>query len=263
MRMDPVEQQHVGFEQAYGESDLSKWEWHSTPDRATRFEVDRLLDRGVDRLLEVVGQPPEQLSALVTCGGVGGEATHLRRRGFINVVNSDFSAAALQISRAREPEIETAELNAEALDLADDSYDIVVERFGLHHLGRPVLGLTEMLRVARKAVLFAEPHAGLIARLLGQEFEQESPGSKNYVFRWDEELLEQATRSYLLEMPLHIEVVRLAHHRIVWQKLYKLTGGRTDLMYPMLRGFYGALTPINPMGNLMVGLVVKNPTTSN
>lgn len=257
--VDPVEQQHAGYEQHYGDSDLSKWEWHSTPDKATRFEIDRLIDRGIDRLLDVVDQPAEELSTLITCGGVGGEASHLRRRGFVDIVNSDFSSSALRISELREPDVPTRELNAEALDLPDGSFDIVVERFGLHHLGRPVLGLTEMLRVARKAVMFAEPHSGVLARLLGQEFEEEAPGSKNYVFRWNEDILEQATRSYLLEMPLHIEVVRLAHHRIVWQKLEKLTGGRTDVMYPMLRAFYGALTPMNRMGNLMVGIVVKHP----
>ncbi len=257
--LDPVEQQHIGFERAYGSSDLSKWEWHSTADRATRFQTDRLIDRGIDRLLDVIDEPPSELSALVTCGGVGGEATHLRRRGFVDVTNSDFSAAALGISRAREPDVPTLELNAEALDVPDGSYDVVVERFGLHHLGRPVLGLTEMLRVARKGVLIVEPHTGLLTRTLGQEFEQEAPGSKNYVFRWDAQMLRQSTRSYLLEMPVHIEVVRLVHHHAVWQVLHRATGGRTKLMYPLLRGLYTATRPLDPMGNLMCGIVVKHP----
>ena len=75
--------------------------------------------------------------------------------------------AALDVCKARDPRLDTRQMDAEALDVPDNSYDIVLVQDGLHELRRPVLGLTEMLRVARRAVIVIEPHTGVVAGLLG------------------------------------------------------------------------------------------------
>jgi ubiquinone/menaquinone biosynthesis C-methylase UbiE len=48
--------------------------------------------------------------------------------------------------------------NAEALSLPDASFDYVFCKEALHHLPRPWLGLYEMTRVARRAVVLIEPN---------------------------------------------------------------------------------------------------------
>lgn len=53
---------------------------------------------------------------------------------------------------------EYLELNAENLDLPDQSFDFVLMKEALHHLQRPYLGIYEMLRVAKKGLILLEPH---------------------------------------------------------------------------------------------------------
>lgn len=253
------ELQHRAFEERFGESSISDWDWYAVDDPATRLQTDRCLDRALDRLLQVTKSEPQDWRVLIVCGGVGGEASQLLARGFVDVTNSDFSGSALDVARQREPSVTSLELNAEALDLADDSFDLVIERAGLHHLPRPVLGFNEMLRVARKAVIVVEPNTGLITRLFGQEFEEEH-GEINYVFRWSTELIEQSTKSWLLDRPVLVENLRTLHHHRVWLWAQKICRGNTKRMYPLIRGFYwfaGAL--LDRIGNTFVGLVVLDP----
>ncbi len=252
------ELQHRAFEQRYGQSSDDDWSWYGDPDPATRLQTDRLLDRGVDRLLELTDSTPADWSVLVVCGGVGGEATYLRNRGFTRITNSDFSSEAVEIARRREPSIESIVLNAEALDVGDGCYDLVLVRAGLHHLPRPVLGLNEMVRAAGKAVLAIEPNEGLVAKLLGQEFEVEE-GETNYVFRWTAELLEQVVKSQILEAPVHIENLRTMHHHMVWPIAEKLCRGNPRLMHAFIENVYKVASRFDRIGNQFVGLVVKDP----
>jgi ubiquinone/menaquinone biosynthesis C-methylase UbiE len=85
----------------------------------------------------------------IVWGGVGGESTFFANQGFTSVTNSDFSTNALTLCSRFDARLKTLELNAEHLDLPDDSHDLVVVQAGLHHPSRPVLGYTEMLRVSR------------------------------------------------------------------------------------------------------------------
>jgi hypothetical protein len=63
----------------------------------------------------------------------------------------------------------------------------------LHHLPRPVTGFTEMLRVAKKAVIVIEPYDSLIGNLLGTEWEEQGTAI-NYVYRWDKNSFTQAKK---------------------------------------------------------------------
>lgn len=256
------------YEYQYSRSNERDWAFHDTSDPVMRYLRDRRLGIAVDALHTAIGLPPEQWTTLVVCGGVGGEGTYLANRGCRSVVVSDFSAHALEICERRDPRLRTLQLNAEALDVADNSYDVVLVQDGLHELRRPVLGLTEMMRVARRAVAVIEPHDGMVARLLGTVWERhegkDAAGSvgENYVFRWNAQFLTNVARSYLLREATAVKVIRFWDHNVTIGRIANLVGGGR-LGLATAQATYGLLdTTLWWIGNAMVGIVVKNPTLS-
>jgi ubiquinone/menaquinone biosynthesis C-methylase UbiE len=237
-------------------SNRDDWSFHVTSDPLTRFLRDRRL-RTALHMLRVRGLlHPERQSVLVVCGGVGGEGVFLSRWGFTDVTVSDLSEEALEVCRSLEPKIRTMPLNAENMaEIPDASYDLVLVQDGLHHLPRPVLGFTEMLRVARKAVIVIEPHEGLVGRLIGTEWERQGE-FVNYVFRWNRSLLNQATRSYLLCPQAVVLLRRLWDHNLAVGK----AAGRFPQRWRLAaaKAVYQALRPVNRLGNMMVAVVVKS-----
>ena len=235
-----------------------EWAFHDTKDPLTRYVRDRRLGRAMTMLDEVLGLEPAATSALVVCGGVGGEGTYLANGGFRRVTVSDISPNALAVCRKRDSRLSVEVADAECLPMADRSYDVVLVQDGLHHLPRPVLGFTEMLRVSRRAVVVIEPHSSLVGRLLGQTWE-EHEGRKNYVFRWDAQLVRQAANAYLAQPECRVRVARLWDHNLHLFNLgEKLGGGRRGRNVARLA--YAALTPVNCLGNQLVGVVTLPPT---
>ncbi len=51
--------------------------------------------------------------------------------------------------------------NAESLDFAKNSFDVVFCKEALHHMPRPLIAVYEMIRVSRKAVIILEPNDSL------------------------------------------------------------------------------------------------------
>jgi glycosyltransferase involved in cell wall biosynthesis/SAM-dependent methyltransferase len=128
-------------------------------------------------------------TVLVICCGSGMEAEMVARTGR-RVVALDISPAA--VARARERtarfgfRLDLVVGDAENLPFADGSFDYVFVHDGLHHLSNPYRGVREMLRVARRAAVIAEPaDAGLthISMRLGISGVYEDAG--NYVYRLD------------------------------------------------------------------------------
>jgi ubiquinone/menaquinone biosynthesis C-methylase UbiE len=249
--------QHTAFENAY--ADPSRWAFHDTDDPLIRYLRDRRIRIGVEHVMRVVRSSPATWDALVVCGGVGGEGTLLANLGFASVTVSDYSENALAVCRRRDPRLQTRPMNAEQMDLPDGAYDLVLVQDGLHHLSRPVQGFTEMLRVARRGVLVMEPHWGLVAKLLGTTWEDHG-GEVNFVFRWNQMLLEQAARSYLLRQPCYIKALRLWDHASAVHRLAsRLPSGSSQRA--LARACYGILDGLfRPLGNAMIGVVVKNPS---
>jgi ubiquinone/menaquinone biosynthesis C-methylase UbiE len=99
-------------------------------------------------------------TALVVCGGSGMDAEFLADAG-ASVVTSDISPGAVRraLERAQRYGFSLAAVVAdvERLPFRDQSFDLVYVHDGLHHLARPLAGLAEMARVARKAVSVTEP----------------------------------------------------------------------------------------------------------
>jgi ubiquinone/menaquinone biosynthesis C-methylase UbiE len=252
------------YEQSYGQSSIRDWEFHDTAEPILRYLRDRRLEIAVDAVASRLGQHPREWTALVVCGGVGGEGTYLANRGCRSVVVSDFSARALEICQSRDSRLAVLQLNAEALAVPDNSFDLVLVQDGLHELRRPVLGLTEMMRVARRAVVMIEPHSGVVARMLGTVWETHEAGdaeraAENYVFRWNARSFRDVARSYLLKEAKQISVIRFWDHNVTMRRLARSIGdGRPGLA--MAKAAYHVLdSSLWWMGNAIVGIIVKDP----
>jgi SAM-dependent methyltransferase len=107
------------------------------------------------RGLSLTGESLAGQRVLSVCGGDGLEAEYLRRRG-ARVTMVDLSPAGVAAARARHPELRAQVMDAERLSFADGSFDWPVVLDGLHHLSRPLQGLYEMERVARRGLLVLE-----------------------------------------------------------------------------------------------------------
>lgn len=253
-----IERQRTVFEHFY-DSPLDRWSFHDTEDPLVRYLRDRRLKIGVQRAMKVSGATPQECDVLVVCGGVGGEGTLLANLGFRSVTVSDFSENALEICQVRDPRLKTAVVDAEATGFPDGSFDLVLVQDGLHHLPRPMLGYTEMLRVARRAAIVIEPHAGLVAKLIGTTWEKHDE-EVNYVFRWNQLMLEEPARSLLLDSTTYIRAIRIWDHSLVIDKLvrHKLRLGRSAAAVFTAKCMYAALNiPFSWLGNMMIGVVVK------
>lgn len=104
-------------------------------------------------------------TVLSMCGGDGQEADFFERQG-ANVTVTDISTVALRAARLRNPALDCACMDAEALTFADASFDWVIVRDGLHHLARPLKGLYEAERVCRQGFVILEGQDSLPVRFL-------------------------------------------------------------------------------------------------
>jgi SAM-dependent methyltransferase len=127
-----------------------------------------LLGEKFRRSIEAIKGELHDASALCVCAGSGMDAEFLAHAG-ARVISADISlGAALRAKeRARRHGLELMPIvaDAERLPFADRSIDLVYVHDGLHHLERPVAGLGEMARVARRAVSITEPAHAAVTRL--------------------------------------------------------------------------------------------------
>ncbi|MEA2425024.1 MAG: hypothetical protein QOH13_1434 [Thermoleophilaceae bacterium] len=123
-------------------------------------------------------------SVLTVCGGSGMDAEFLARRG-ARVIASDLSLGAAERARERARRrglsIVPIVADVEHLPFLDRSVDIVYVHDGLHHLNDPIVGLSEMCRVARHAVAVTEPARAAVTALavrLGLALREEDAGNR-------------------------------------------------------------------------------------
>jgi ubiquinone/menaquinone biosynthesis C-methylase UbiE len=240
----------------------NRWSFHDTPEPLTRFLRDRRQNRAVQELLRQTDTRPEHWDrVLVVCGGVGGEGTFLRKQGFRNVTVSEFDPALLRIMGQRDRSLRGAACDAQHLPFAGGSFDLVLVQDGIHHLKNPALGITEMLRVARRAVVVIEPHDGVVARLLGIRIEREG-GQENFVFRWNRRMFVQVVSSFLVGTPFHVCTLRFWDHSLAMLRLFRwLPGDRLKLLGIQIG--YGVLKLMDSLGgNMFVGIVIMRDDTA-
>lgn len=193
---------------------------------------------------------------LVMCAGEGLEGSVLCDLGYRNVTVSDISDVGVRQAMNRDSRLKGVVLNAEAVALDDDAYDVVVIQDGLHHLRSPVTGFTEMLRVGAVAAIFLEPHQSLAGSLLGTKWERNGD-AVNYVFRWSRRLVEDVACSYLVERKFDNLSLAFWHHNIVFGRLGRLVGGGKQgiLLVRTVKYLLDGL--LGRMGNQFCGLVLK------
>jgi ubiquinone/menaquinone biosynthesis C-methylase UbiE len=96
-------------------------------------------------------------SWLTVGDGCGHDSWILLNDGFRDVLSTDIGAGTLARSLAEGHIQKYAQANAEDLPFADGQFDSVLCKEAYHHMRRPYLGIYEMLRVARRAVVLIEP----------------------------------------------------------------------------------------------------------
>lgn len=162
--------------------------------------------------------PADGSEKLLVVGGSWRDAEVLLSAGFRDITLSNFRPEledeGLSSLSAR---VKRLTLDAEKMDLPDGSYDCVVSHEVLHHCRSPHRALCEMLRVARKRVLFLEPNDSFSMRVLtcaGFSFPYEifsvvyhgceTGGVRdscipNFIYRWDAHEVRKTVSSYLAE----------------------------------------------------------------
>jgi SAM-dependent methyltransferase len=110
----------------------------------------------IDWIVEVLDLAPGERPTMVEVGaGSGYFSVPLAERFELTCV--DFSQAMLDTNPL--PAAQKRLGDAQALELADKSYDVGFCGNLLHHLPDPVRALAELRRVARRAVVIIEPNA--------------------------------------------------------------------------------------------------------
>jgi len=94
-----------------------------------------------DRVLEFGSGPGHIAAALAETGA--------------DVAGIDFSASMIEVAKARYPDLEFREADAESLPFDDESFDAVVSSFVVHHLARPETVFREVRRVLKPGGRFA------------------------------------------------------------------------------------------------------------
>ncbi len=128
-----------------------------------------------------------QEKTLVVCSGSGMEAEMIARTGRrVILLDLSFDAVCRARERARRfgLQFDLVVGDAEKLPFRSGAVDVVFVHDGLHHLPDAYQGVREMLRVARQAVVIAEPADAALTRLavkLGISGVYEEAG--NYVYR--------------------------------------------------------------------------------
>lgn len=94
----------------------------------------------------------------VTIGdGSGHDSWIMFNDGFEDILSTDIGDGTLKRSLQEGHIQKCAQANAENLQFDDEQFDFVLCKEAFHHMRRPYMGLYEMLRVAKRAVVLIEP----------------------------------------------------------------------------------------------------------
>lgn len=163
------------------------------------------------------------LSDVLVVGGSAEDGRLLHRVGFTRVTLSNLlDPRPSEQADLDDAEMRAVRVDAEAMELADNSYDLVLAHEVLHHCRSPHKALLEMLRVSRRYVILLEPNNSIAMRLLLRlrfSFPYELPAViasgfqtggvhdssiPNYIYRWNALELYQTAASYLAESELNV-----------------------------------------------------------
>jgi ubiquinone/menaquinone biosynthesis C-methylase UbiE len=115
--------------------------------------------------------------------GAGMDAWRLIEAGFTNTVASDLTDAVLKETHQRGYIKDFQAINAEQINLPNDSFDFVLCKETLHHMSSPYRAIQECLRIAKFAVVVIEPQDPMIDSPV--DVNNDKPGYEevgNYVY---------------------------------------------------------------------------------
>jgi len=125
-------------------------------------------------------------------GGYGSDAYYLQSHG-ADATATSLTDATLQVAFSRGYIKKYQVQNAEALTVADGSFDFVMCKESYHHFPRPPIAFYEMWRVARRALVLIEPYDSgtkplafvkwLAKKLLRGEGNAQFEPSGNFLFK--------------------------------------------------------------------------------
>jgi SAM-dependent methyltransferase len=231
------------------------------PDRLVHWLTTWRLSVAVQKMLKATDDVIKNSRVLILGSAEGYEGTILCDLGFSDVTVSDLSEVAVKVALARDKRLRGCSLDIENCCIPGESFDVLIVQDALHHLPRPVNGFTEMLRIARRAVLFLEPHDSLAGRHVGKTWEQNGD-AVNYVFRWTKDLVQNVTCSYLG----HDRFLNLSfsfwHHNVHLERLGRMFGGGAFALNSIRFGktVMGCVAPSG--GNQFCGLVIKSDSVA-
>ena len=190
-------------------------------------------------------------TVLVAGCGTGTDVHHLRKFYDPQFVVMDISAPAVRQTVDRHAGVFGAAADMEQLPFPTNSIDWSFVAASLHHLPRPLLGLYELLRVARRGLILIEPHDSALCRLatrLGLATEVEEVG--NYVYRLNAHDIERLAKSLFYSTRCRS---LFAIHRVA----------RTAAEFALLRVLNAAANLLlRPQGNCLVGIILKSRSNS-
>jgi SAM-dependent methyltransferase len=211
---------------------------------------------------------------VLVIGGSEHDRQILSACGFEKIVLTNVEASGLAI-------------DAENMDLPDDSYPFVFAHAVLHHCRCPQKAVGEMVRVSQKHVFFVEPNDSWVLRLLVRlrlSFPYEiaavadngytNGGLRNgpipnYIYRWTQRELRKSVFAYHPERQFNIraypywdfyanerELLLRKESRVA--ELAKKVGPRNllDLLH-FSQTWFNAFTPLRLQGNKFFGVISK------
>lgn len=195
-------------------------------------------------------------SVVTICSGAG------RELGLLHSHGADITATDLTVEHlgplVEEGIIrEAAQQNAERLSYSGKSYDYGFVNAGLHHLCYPHAGLCELLRTARKAVIFIENQDSLlftVRRMLGKTGNDFEPAG-NYVYRWKTREIEKICAS----AHTHSFAIRTSFLPLTL-RMKGVTGPRMRFV----KAAHSVVdTFLSPLGNLIITIIFIEPPTGD
>ena len=222
-----------------------------TWDEFHHFLIRDAIDRLFADFVELKARRP---SILALCADYK-EAATLRQFPFETITLTGLLPADEKMREflQQDSRIRYQQQNAESLSFDSQSFDVVFCKEGLHHLARPVLGLYEMLRTCRTAVVFIEGYDGWLNRRLeraglSSKYETDQLGNiaqrRNYVFRWGHRILEELLDSYYLDSGWAVRSVsawmgaRVQFGKQLWLRRFGITAGWLLSFLPGFEGNY-------------------------
>ena len=142
------------------------------------------------------------MSSVLTIGDHRGrDAAFFKQKLGCYTVASDLNATTLQLVKINGWVDDVAAIDVEKIDFLSESFDFVIGKECFHHFPRPMLGLYEMLRVAKHGVILLEPND--TSTSLGSYIDSDSYHDSyeevgNYVYRISlREMIKAAWSLYL------------------------------------------------------------------